>query len=281
MSESLTSISDNDLLKQFARTRKECVFAELVRRHGRLVMSVCLRVLRNQHDAEDAFQATFLVLAQKCGSIRKREALKSWLCGVAYRLSMNLDRKIHRKDVALEDAPDAEHFDGLGERFDQQVIDEELHGLPQKYRDVLILHYLDGQSSREIAEELGTSQGTVDGRIKRGRQELRVRLAKRGVALMTALVAAQVSAQQASAMVSPALISSTVSMATQPLAVCSQSLVQLAGTELMKASLTKGILVVGAAFAVATVASFSRTSAAAEGLPSSCLLYTSPSPRDS
>lgn len=276
MSDSISSTPDNRLLKQFARTRDEALFEELVRRHGRLVMSVCLRVLGNKHDAEDAFQATFLVLAQKCRKIKKREALPSWLCGVAYRLSMNLARKHHRKDVALASEPMSsnDQFSDLEQRFDQQVIDEELHSLPAKYRDALILHYLDGQSSREIAESLGTSQGTIDGRIKRGRQELRVRLAKRGVAFASAIAAVHIGSQSAAAAVAPSLVASTVAAAAQPLGLCSRSIVELAGTELMKASLLKPGLAMCAAVALLGVTTLGLNAAVARATTGQHVLDT-------
>ena len=141
MSESLSSQSDADLLKRFSKTRCELAFEELVDRYGRLVMSISSRALQNQHDAEDVFQATFLVLAKNASKIRKRESLPSWLSGVAYRLSMKLALKRHRKDLALNAEPQAarDHFADLERRFDEQAMDEELQSLPSKYRDVLVL----------------------------------------------------------------------------------------------------------------------------------------------
>ncbi len=241
MSDSLSSLNDPDLLKRFCKTQCEAAFGELVERYGKLVMGVCLRVLKNRHDAEDAFQATFLVLAEKAGKIktRDRRSLPSWLCGVAYRLSMNLARKHHRKDLALTAEPVAarDQFSDLEQRFDEQAVDEELHALPGKYRDVLVRFYFLGQTSRQIAEALGITQGAADGRIKRGRQELRVRLAKRGVAL-GALTVMALSTQTASATVAPAIAQSVVQAAAaqSTAGLLSPSVVKLAGTELMKTS---------------------------------------------
>ena len=240
MSDSLASQSDAELLKRFAKTRDERVFEELMERYGRLVMTICLRALQNQHDAEDAFQATFLVLAEKAAKIRKRESLPSWLSGVAHRLSMNLARKRHRKDLALKAEPEAarDHFADLEQRFDAQAMDEELHALPAKYRDALVRFYFLNQTSRQIAESLGITQGAADGRIKRGRQELRVRLAKRGVAFGSVVAFVAVSAKQASAAVAPGLLHSTLqsAVATGSVGLASTSAMELAGTELMKTS---------------------------------------------
>ena len=162
MSDSLASQSDAELLKRFAKSRCERVFEELMERYGRLVMTICLRALQNQHDAEDVFQATFLVLAEKAAKIKKRESLPSWLSGVAHRLSMNLARKRHRKDLSLKAEPEAaarDHFADLERRFDAQAMDEELHALPAKYRDALVRFYFLNQTSRQIAEALGITQG--------------------------------------------------------------------------------------------------------------------------
>jgi hypothetical protein len=164
---------------------------------------------------------------------------------------MNLARKHHRKDLALTAEPVAarDQFSDLEQRFDEQAMDEELHALPVKYRDVLVRFYFLGQTSRQIAEALGITQGTADGRIKRGRQELRVRLAKRGVAL-GAISVVVFSAQTASAAVAPALVQSTVAAAVAKgsVGLCSPSVVGLAGTELMKtSSLMSSVAVASAA----------------------------------
>ena len=124
MSESLSSQSDAELLKRFSKTRCERAFEELVDRYGRLVMSISSRALQHQHDAEDVFQATFLVLAKNASKIRKRESLPSWLSGVAYRIAMKLALKRHRKDLALNAEPQAarDHFADLERRFDEQAL---------------------------------------------------------------------------------------------------------------------------------------------------------------
>lgn len=274
MSDSPASQSDPQLLRQFAETRCERVFEVLVERYGPLVMAICLRTLQNQHDAEDVFQATFLVLAEKAGKIKKRESLPSWLSGVAHRLSMNLARKRHRKDLALNAEPEAarDHFVDLQERFEAQAMDEELHALPPKYRDALVRFYFLGQTSRQIAESLGITQGAADGRIRRGRQELRVRLAKRGVALGSAMAVVALSAQSVSAAIAPTLVQSTVQVAVAKGAVglCSQTTLDLAGTELMKTtSMLSSVVAVCSTVALLGIgafglnAGFARSAAAA------------------
>ena len=270
MSESLSSQSDADLLKRFSKTRCELAFEELVDRYGRLVMSISSRALQNQHDAEDVFQATFLVLAKNANKIRKRESLPSWLSGVAYRLSMKLALKRHRKDLALNAEPQAarDHFADLERRFDEQAMDEELQSLPSKYREVLVRFYFLGQTSRQIAEVLGITQGAADGRIKRGRQELRVRLAKRGVALGAFTVMA-LSAKTASAAVAPSLAKSAVAaaVAKSSVGVVTPAAMKLVGSELMRtSSMISSAVVTTAAVAVLAVGTFGLNAAFARSM---------------
>src|SRR5207302_1016069 len=134
--------TDRELLEGFTELREETLFETLVDRHGPLVLGVCQRVLNHEQDAEDAFQATFLVLARKAGSIRKFESVGSWLYGVAYRLALKLrasaaQRRAHERRVAAmsQSEPSAE----VGWRELRPVLDEELHRLPEKYRAPLVL----------------------------------------------------------------------------------------------------------------------------------------------
>ncbi|MFK7821439.1 MAG: RNA polymerase sigma factor [Planctomycetaceae bacterium] len=269
MSDSLVSKSDAELLKRFSKTRNERVFEELMERYGRLVMTICLRTLQNRHDAEDAFQATFLVLAEKAAKIRKRESLPSWLSGVAHRLSMNFARKRHRRDLSLKVEPEAarDHFADLEQRFDTQAMDEELHLLPEKYRDVLVRFYFLNQTSRQIAEALGITQGSADGRIKRGRQELRIRLAKRGVALGSVVTLIALSAKQASAAMAPTLIESTLKAAVANGSIeglASAAATKLAGAELMRTgSMISSAAIVAVAVALLGLGSFGLNAALA------------------
>jgi RNA polymerase sigma factor (sigma-70 family) len=184
VAEAASSASDEALLAQFVRERSECAFAALVRRHGPLVLGVCRRVLADVHDADDAFQSTFLVLALRAADIRRRDALGAWLYGVAFRTARRLAAR-RRRQVVLSlpvDLPSkADPLADVAARHDRHVLDEELNRLPPKHRDVLVLHYLLGKPQQAVARELGESVAAVDGRIKRARRRLRVRLAARGV----------------------------------------------------------------------------------------------------
>ncbi len=255
---------DTVLLQRFVTNHDELAFHDLVVRHGPLVMGVCLRVLGHREDAEDAFQATFIVLARRAQKIRQRNSVAAWLYGVAYRVSIDLARKRHRSERALVSEPmqTEDPFSKLEHEFDRQAVDEELQRLPERYRTPLVLFYMNGKTSREIADELGRSQGTVDGQLKRGRQQLRVRLTRRGVAMAGLLSVIPVSAEQATAAVSPSLITSTASLALAsasgapiPDAVSPEPS-QLAAREILRMSLIKPLtatLCAGLAFIVGTV----------------------------
>jgi RNA polymerase sigma factor (sigma-70 family) len=162
----------------------ERAFADLVRRHGGLVQEVCQRVLRHQHDAEDAFQATFMVLARRASSLDGTRSLSNWLYQVAYRTALKARSRSarlraressHGKPEAIEDVHDAWRLD-LG-----RLLDEELHELPEKYRAPLVLCYLYGKTHQEAAHELGWPSGSMSTRMSRARDLLRERLSRRGV----------------------------------------------------------------------------------------------------
>ncbi len=182
-------LSDVQLLDRFTRQREESAFAALMRRHGGLVWGVCRHVLRQEQDAEDAFQATFLVLADKAGVIRKREALACWLHGTAYRIAMTVRREAMRRK--------ARETKAAGERPApapecawqelQAALDEEVQRLPQRQRAVFVLCALEGKSQVEAAGELGWQLGTVASTLARGRARLRSALARRGVTLTAVL----------------------------------------------------------------------------------------------
>jgi len=208
-----TSATDRELLRRFARSSDEAAFDEIVRRHGALVLGVCRRVLGNGHDVEDAFQATFLVLATRARKIRRRALLSSWLHGVAYRIALKQAKKRYaaREEplgevVANEENP----FELLSRRHDEHVVDEELCALGERYRRPLVLHYLEGRTNRDIAGELGLSVSAVEGRLKRAKAQLRRRLLRRGITLSTLGAVAFASQEAVSAEVSAGLIASTV-----------------------------------------------------------------------
>lgn len=211
-----SSSSDRLLLERFVATRDEAAFTALVVRHGRMVLGVCRRVLAQSQDAEDVFQATFLVLARKAGSIHKQDSLPSWLYGVACRLAFKARaaaarrRTLERPEMTMV----LQTSKSPGEASDLPArLDEELQGLPTAYRTVLVLCYLEGKSHEEAATELGCSTGALNGRLQRGRELLRQRLAKRGVVVAQAVLALTLEEQAAMAAVPPAWVSATVGAA--------------------------------------------------------------------
>jgi RNA polymerase sigma factor (sigma-70 family) len=186
---------DRTLLDRFVTLRDESAFAELLARHGPMVLGVCRRVLRNAHEAEDAFQATFLVLARKAGTLRHPEGLAAWLYGTARHLAL----KCHRSDArrlrrerdnrgTTPGLPPADPLDELAARELLLVLDEEMERLPESYRLPLILCGLEGRSQEEAARLLGWTVGSIRGRLQRGRARLHARLMRRGLAFSGALL---------------------------------------------------------------------------------------------
>ncbi len=209
------ALSDAHLLERYLAGHEEAAFAALVRRHGPMIWGVCRRLLRDAHEAEDAFQATFLVLVQKAGAIRVRERLAGWLYGVAYHTArrariMALKRRSREKLVReLPETPmrSAESCDDM-----RAVLDRELNHLPERYRLPLLLCDLLEKSHQEAAQELGWPVGTVSGRLSRGRQLLARRLAHRGLSLAAGTTAV-LGEYTASAAPPPALVGATVDAA--------------------------------------------------------------------
>jgi RNA polymerase sigma-70 factor (ECF subfamily) len=178
-------LTDRHLLERFVTARDEAAFAALVRRHGPMVLGVCRRLLHDAHEAEDAFQATFLVLVHKARSIGRPELLGPWLHGVAYRTAARARQAARRRTREREALamPDSDPSVEAVWRELRQVLDEELGQLAQKYRAPLILVYLEGKTTEEVARQLSCPKGTVLSRLARGRDQLRDRLVRRGVAL--------------------------------------------------------------------------------------------------
>jgi RNA polymerase sigma factor (sigma-70 family) len=198
--------SDADLLRAFLTGREEDAFATLVTRYEGLVLGVCRRVLDNVHDAEDARQATFLVLAREAGRVRQAAALPGWLYSTAYRIALQAKREAARRRAREERVHHGESPDPVGElmwRELRAVLDEEIQRLPQTQRCALILCCLEGISHAEAGKRLGVAEGTVSSRVGRARQRLHRRLQKRGIELSAVLAGVAVSSM-ARASMSPA-----------------------------------------------------------------------------
>jgi RNA polymerase sigma factor (sigma-70 family) len=211
-------LSDHELLGRFVAQHDESAFHTLLRRHGAMVLDVCRCMLGNEADAEDAFQATFLVFARKAKTIRKATSLGSWLYGVSYRIALKAKaefakRKRHEGRVSERVA--AESADDLTWREVREVLHGELTALPEGYRAPLVLCYLQGRTQDKAAAYLGLPKGTLKGRLERGRALLRERLVRRGLGTAGVLVAsAWPAATQSAAAVRPVLMNSTVQAAT-------------------------------------------------------------------
>ncbi|HEY7156253.1 MAG TPA: RNA polymerase sigma factor [Gemmataceae bacterium] len=214
-------ITDTQLLERFLTERDEAAFELLMWRHGPMVFGVCRRVLRHTQDAEDAFQATFLMLARKAASIGKRESVSGWLYTVAYRIALRARTRGARRgqvEKPLDELPidraSSDPADVSAWRELRRLLDAELSQIPEKYRTAFILCHLEGKTCDEAAEHLGCPRGTVQSRVGRARERLRVRLARRGwlpaSAPLIDLIEQHVSPM---AGVSPALIYATVHMA--------------------------------------------------------------------
>ena len=213
----LTAVSDALLLARFVQTCDEQAFRELVERHSRLVFGVCTRVLGHRQDAEEAFQATFLVLTQKAEQLEvahsRSPSLGPWLYGVAYRVAVRAAQKrTRRKENPLpqEIAVGNDMLEHLTDKHWRAVLDDELNRLPKKYREPLVLHYLLGKKNPEIAAELGLTIRTVEGRQRRGKQRLRQRLALRKVSLPLAVATLAAASEVLEAAPLETLIDATV-----------------------------------------------------------------------
>ena len=207
------AMSDGQLLERFLARREEAAFEAIVRRHGPMVLGVCRRVLRNGHDAEDAFQATFLVLVRKATSIVPRELVGNWLYGVAYRTALKARSMAARRRVVEGQVRDMSRSEALdtGARLDLQTrLDQELNRLPDKYRAPVILCELEGKSRRHAAIQLGIAEGTLSSRLARARQMLARRLSGPAGVLSAGAVSVALATQTVSAVVPAPLLASTV-----------------------------------------------------------------------
>ncbi len=207
-------LSDGQLLARFVAARDEAAFTALLRRHGPMVFAVCRRVLHNLHDAEDAFQATFLILARKATSVLKRDSVGCWLHAVAYHTALEAAQANQRRrarERQVRDVPQPDETPGTTDW--RPLLDRELNRLSEKYRAALVLCDLEGRPQREVARLLGVPTGTLSSRLMRARALLAKRLLARGVALSAGALAALVVADAASAQVPAVLVGSTVRVA--------------------------------------------------------------------
>jgi RNA polymerase sigma factor (sigma-70 family) len=197
-------LTDRELLQRFAAERDEGAFAEVVRRHGPMVSGVCRRLLGQREDAEDVFQAAFLVLARKAAVVAWRESVGSYLYTVAYRLALETRTKRYRqkvRDAHASARPAADPLEEITGRELVALLDGELARLPERYRAPLLLCFLEAKTGEEAARQLGYSESTLKRRLHRGRALLEVRLRRRGVALSVAALSTLVLPSASSASV--------------------------------------------------------------------------------
>jgi RNA polymerase sigma factor (sigma-70 family) len=206
--------SDGQLLERFAAQRDEVAFDALVERHGPMVWGVCRRVLSDPNDADDAFQATFLVLVRRARAVARQESVGSWLHGVAHRVALRAKLQANqRRDRERQAASAIQQIEpGPDPLWNEvrHVLDEELERLPEKYRAPLVLCYLEGKTNDEAADELGWTRGTIAGRLNRARELLRGRLSRRGVGIATGVLVSMFSTQTAPAAVPAGLARATL-----------------------------------------------------------------------
>jgi RNA polymerase sigma factor (sigma-70 family) len=234
-------LTDGQLLGCFLERRDGHAFAALVRRHGPLVWGVCRRLLGEQ-DAEDAFQATFLVLVRKAASIVPREMVANWLYGVAHQTALKARATATKKkgrERQVTEMPEP----GVAEqdlwRDLRPLLDEELSRLPDRYRVVIVLCDLEGKTRTEVAGQLGLPEGTVGSRLARARAILAKRLARHGLAVSGGALAAVLSQKVASAGVPPSVVSATIQAATL---VAAGQAAATGAISVKVAALTKGVL---------------------------------------
>jgi RNA polymerase sigma factor (sigma-70 family) len=231
-----TTLTDGQLLARFVASSDETAFAGLVRRHGPMVLGVCRRVLRHAQDAEDAFQATFLVLARKASSVANEAALGGWLYRVSYRIALEAKAINDRRRSREKQVGDLPHPATLpAEPRDWRPwLDRELDRLPEKYRAAVVLCDLEGRPRKEVAQRLKLPEGTLSSRLTTARRMLAKRLARYGLSLSGGALAAALAENTAAALPAP-LLSATVKTA-----------VLAAAGELTTVSTSVGILMKGA-----------------------------------
>jgi RNA polymerase sigma factor (sigma-70 family) len=267
------NLTDGQLLEWFVTGRgageaAEAGFAALVDRHGPMVLRVCRQILGDTHDAQDAFQATFLILVRKAGSVRKRDSVASWLHGIARRVALRAKfdrsrrREYERRSVEMSARTESQ---SAGEPECWPDLHEELARLPEKYREPLVLCYLEGLTTDEAARRLGCPQGTVLSRLSRGKERLRDRLTRRGLASPVGLMAGGLSAEVVPAALSHSVVQSALRLAADraamsivPTAVAGLTQGVLRTMMLTKLGITAAAVTMGAALAAGAGALWQR-----------------------
>jgi RNA polymerase sigma factor (sigma-70 family) len=218
-------LSEGELLERFVQGHDESAFEALIARHGPMVLGVCRQLLRDPNDVDDAFQATFLVLVRKAGTLRRHDLLGNWLYGVAHRVAMRSRagsaRRMARAPFGTEAIDQSEAGNGYTNGDSVPNLDpepilwlhEEVRRLPEKYRGPVLLCYFEGLTHEQAAARLGWPIGTVKGRMARARDLLRKRLNRRGVSLSPAALAANLAVPMACTTVSEALKNTTLNVA--------------------------------------------------------------------
>jgi RNA polymerase sigma factor (sigma-70 family) len=209
--------SDQHLLARFVSVRDEDAFAVLMERHGPLVWSTCRRMLHDTHAAEDAFQATFMILVRKARTIRRGVTLPSWLHRVAFRVALYARTQANRlrtEPTEVDTMPAPEPNNEAQWKEIRPILDEEINRLPEKYRAPIVLCYLQGKTNEEAARLLGWTKGTVSGRLARAREMLRTRLTRRGVTLSAGAFVGTLAEQAGSAAVPASLTRATIRAAS-------------------------------------------------------------------
>jgi RNA polymerase sigma factor (sigma-70 family) len=271
------ALPDGELLRLFCSGKDEDAFAAMVRRHGPMVLRVCRRVLHDAHDAEEVFQATFLVLSRKAASLRCSDSVGCFLHGVALRLALKARtqfarQRMHEGQAAVEKYADDPLAD-LTVREAQAILDEELARLPEKYRAPLVLCCLEDRTRDETARLLGWSAKLVKSRLEQGRERLRYRLSRRGLTLPAALVASLLTEEAAPAALPAAMVRATVHMVrpgimngvSASVALLAES--ALGSTITVKARILMGMLLLMGMLAVGVRAFSPRPVAEAPGSP--------------
>ena len=233
--------TDGDLLRAYLRANDQAAFQALVRRHGKMVLRICRGALGNMHDAEDAFQATFLVLARRANSIRKKESLASWLHGVAYRMALNARkvsarRRKHELQAKQTQSPDPALTVAWHEL--QLLLNEEIEHLPEYLRSPFVLCCLENKSHADAARELGIKETTIGMRLSRARKRLQERLSRRGVSFGAVLAASAVGVENAAGV--PASLVYATAQAAKLLATGQMGVGGLVSARV--AALTEGVL---------------------------------------